>query len=473
MQIEKDFQHVQKLFENLLKHNLIAAQSGLTKLQNGQDYTLSIDLNYITTKYGIMVDEMAYFVDNKKKFGFEELSYNKFQNIVVGFKSIVSSLPAPVDNTSFDDLLDSYGVEFVAIFEQLFKEYYKQNDMLLNFASKRTFLNTNMEQYFLDVGKRIENDELFTLSNSAFLSDVGFLFLSYVKEAAQAYMNDYIDEEDSNVIKNIMMNDYASPIQLNFTLFYNKKTNNLDVRYDFISAFDKTFNKYLYNILNKKIIKTVLLSHFIKHNFEQMVLKANFNKNGEKSDYQNTITQIQDLLNKIRNVQYEIPSLKIEHGDEISLEYIQNDIFNMGIKYSVLENMLKTLSLEDYKFIHEKWVMQFAYDIIYNNIVNFNPNNKKLIQKYDICNHLLFTEIYDNFYEIMEQVEDTLTQIAPLLSDENEDEDDMFDDIDDKLFKPKLIDINKKFSMSKEAMTEEEQLQLLSTLDTDDVKKIN
>ena len=359
MQIEKDFQHVQKLFENLLKHNLIAAQSGLTKLQNGQDYTLSIDLNYITTKYGIMVDEMAYFVDNKKKFGFEELSYNKFQNIVVGFKSIVSSLPAPVDNTSFDDLLDSYGVEFVAIFEQLFKEYYKQNDMLLNFASKRTFLNTNMEQYFLDVGKRIENDELFTLSNSAFLSDVGFLFLSYVKEAAQAYMNDYIDEEDSNVIKNIMMNDYASPIQLNFTLFYNKKTNNLDVRYDFISAFDKTFNKYLYNILNKKIIKTVLLSHFIKHNFEQMVLKANFNKNGEKSDYKTTTPQIQDYLNKLRNVQYEIPSLKIEHGDEISLEYIQNDIFNMGIKYSVLENMLKTLSLEDYKFIHEKWVIVF------------------------------------------------------------------------------------------------------------------
>ena len=67
MQIEKDFQHFQKLFENLLKHNLIAAQSSLTKLQNGQDYTLSIDLNYITTKYGIMVDEMAYFVDNKKK----------------------------------------------------------------------------------------------------------------------------------------------------------------------------------------------------------------------------------------------------------------------------------------------------------------------------------------------------------------------------------------------------------------------
>ena len=52
MQIEKDFQHFQKLFENLLKHNLIAAQSSLTKLQNGQDYTLSIDLNYITTKYG-------------------------------------------------------------------------------------------------------------------------------------------------------------------------------------------------------------------------------------------------------------------------------------------------------------------------------------------------------------------------------------------------------------------------------------
>ena len=471
MQIEKDFQHFQKLFENLLKHNLIAAQSSLTKLQNGQDYTLSIDLNYITTKYGI-IDEMAYFVDNKKKFGFDELSYNKFQNIVAGFKSIVSSLPAPVDNNSFDDLLDSYGVEFVAIFEQLFKEYYKQNDNLLNFSSKKSFFNTNMEQYFLDIGNYIEKNDLFTLSNSAFLSDVGFLFLSYIKEAAQAYMNDHIDEEDSHVIKNIMMNDYSSPIQLNFTLYYNKKTNDLDVRYHFISAFDKTFNKYLYNILNKKIIKTVLLSLLIKHNFEQMTLKAIFNKNGEKGDYKNTITQIKDLLNKTSNTQYEIPSLKIEYGDEISLDYIKNDMFNMSIKYGLLETVLKTLSLEDYKFVHNKWMMQFAYDIVYNNMVNFNPNNKKLIQKYDICNHLLFTEIYDNFYEIIDQVEDTLSQIAPMLSEDEEDNG-VFDDLDDKLFQPKLIDTKKQFSMSKETMTEEEKLQLLSTLDTDDVKKIN
>lgn len=472
MQIEKDFQHFQKLFENLLKHNLIAAQSSLTKLQNGQDYTLSIDLNYITTKYGIMVDEMAYFVDNKKKFGFDELSYNKFQNIVAGFKSIVSSLPTPVDNTSFDDLLDSYGVEFVAIFEQLFKEYYKQNDSLLNFSSKKSFFNTNMEQYFLDIGNYIETNDLLTLSNSAFLSDVGFLFLSYIKEAAQAYMNDHIDEEDSHVIKNIMMNDYSSPIQLNFTLFHNKKTNDLDVRYHFISAFDKTFNKYLYNILNKKIIKTVLLSLLIKHNFEQMTLKAIFNKNGEKGDYKNTITQIKDLLNKTSNTQYEIPSLKIEYGDEISLDYIKNDMFNMSIKYGLLETVLKTLSLEDYKFVHNKWMMQFAYDIVYNNMVNFNPNNKKLIQKYDICNHLLFTEIYDNFYEIIDQVEDTLSQIAPMLSEDEEDNG-VFDDLDDKLFQPKIIDTNKQFSMSKETITEEEKLQLLSTLDTDDVKKIN
>lgn len=472
MQIEKDFQHFQKLFENLLKHNLIAAQSSLTKLQNGQDYTLSIDLNYITTKYGIMVDEMAYFVDNKKKFGFDELSYNKFQNIVAGFKSIVSSLPAPVDNTSFDDLLDSYGVEFVAIFEQLFKEYYKQNDNLLNFSSKKSFFNTNMEQYFLDIGNYIETNDLLTLSNSVFLSDVGFLFLSYIKEAAQAYMNDHIDEEDSHVIKNIMMNDYSSPIQLNFTLFHNKKTNDLDVRYHFISAFDKTFNKYLYNILNKKIIKTVLLSLLIKHNFEQMTLKAIFNKNGEKGDYKNTITQIKDLLNKTSNTQYEIPSLKIEYGDEISLDYIKNDMFNMSIKYGLLETVLKTLSLEDYKFVHNKWMMQFAYDIVYNNMVNFNPNNKKLIQKYDICNHLLFTEIYDNFYEIIDQVEDTLSQIAPMLSEDEEDNG-VFDELDDKLFKPKLIDTKKQFSMSKETMTEEEKFQLLSTLDTDDVKKIN
>ena len=255
MQIEKDFQHFQKLFENLLKHNLMVTQSSLTKLQNGHDYTLSIDLNYITTKYGIMIDEMAYFVDNKKKFGLEKLSYNKFQNITAGFKSIVSSLPSSVDNTSFDDLLDSYGVEFVAVFEQLFKEYYKQNDTLLNFSSDRTFFNTNMEQYFLYIEKFIENDELLTLSNSEFLSDIGFFFLSYIKEIAQAYMNDHMDEEDYNVIKNIMMNDYASPIKLNFTLFHNKKTNNLDVRYTFISPFDKTFNKYLYNILNKKLLK--------------------------------------------------------------------------------------------------------------------------------------------------------------------------------------------------------------------------
>ena len=467
MQIEKDFQHFQKLFENLLKHNLMVTQSSLTKLQNGQDYTLSIDLNYITTKYGIMIDEMAYFVDNKKKFGLEKLSYNKFQNITAGFKSIVSSLPSSVDNTSFDDLLDSYGVEFVAVFEQLFKAYYKQNDTLLNFSSDRTFFNTNMEQYFLYIEKFIENDELLTLSNSEFLSDIGFFFLSYIKEIAQAYMNDHMDEEDYNVIKNIMMNDYASPIKLNFTLFHNKKTNNLDVRYTFISPFDKTFNKYLYNILNKKIIKTVLLSHLIKYNFEQMVLKESFNKNGERVDYQSTINQINDLLNKTSNTQYEIPSLKIEYGDEISLEYIKNDIFNMSIKYGLLEAVLKTLSLEKYKFVHDQWVMQFSYDIVYNNMVNFNPNNKKLTKKYDICNYLLFTEIYDNFYEIMDQVEDTLSQIAPMLSDE------IGDDIDDELFKEKTIDTNKRFSMNKENMTKKEYLELLSTLDTNDTKKIN
>lgn len=467
MQIEKDFQHFQKLFENLLKYNLMVTQSSLTTLQNGQDYTLSIDLNYITTKYGIMIDEMAYFVDNKKKFGLEQLSYNKFQNITAGFKSIVSSLPSSVDNTFFDDLLDSYGVEFVAVFEQLFKEYYKQNDMLLNFSSDRTFFNTNMEQYFLYIENFIENDKLLTLSNSEFLSDVGFFFLSYIKEIAQAYMNDHMDEEDYNVIKNIMMNDYASPIKLNFTLFHNKKTNNLDVRYTFISPFDKTFNKYLYNILNKKIIKTVLLSHLIKHNFEQMVLKESFNKNGERGDYQNTINQINDLLNKTSNTQYEIPSLKIEYGDEISLEYIKNDIFNMSIKYGLLESVLKTLSLEKYKFVHDQWMMQFSYEIVYNNMVNFNPNNKKLIKKYDICNYLLFTEIYDNFYEIMNQVEDTLSQIAPMLSDE------IGDDIDDELFKEKTIDTNKRFSMNKENMTKKEYLELLSTLDTNDTKKIN
>lgn len=467
MQIEKDFQHFQKLFENLLKHNLMATQSSLTTLQNGQDYTLSIDLNYITTKYGIMIDEMAYFVDNKKKFGLEQLSYNKFQNITAGFKSIVSSLPSSVDNTSFDDLLDSYGVEFVAVFEQLFKEYYKQNDILLNFSSDRTFFNTNMEQYFLYIENFIENDKLLTLSNSEFLSDVGFFFLSYIKEIAQAYMNDHMDEEDYNVIKNIMMNDYASPIKLNFTLFHNKKTNNLDVRYTFISPFDKTFNKYLYNILNKKVIKTVLLSHLIKHNFEQMVLKESFNKNGERGDYQNTINQINDLLNKTSNTQYEIPSLKIEYGDEISLEYIKNDIFNMSIKYGLLESVLKTLFLEKYKFVYDQWMMQFSYEIVYNNMVNFNPNNKKLIKKYDICNYLLFTEIYDNFYEIMNQVEDTLSQITPMLSDE------IGDDIDDELFKEKTIDTNKRFSMNKETMTKKECLELLSTLDTNDTKKIN
>ena len=467
MQIEKDFQHFQKLFENLLKHNLMVTQSSLTKLQNGQDYTLSIDLNYITTKYGIMIDEMAYFVDNKKKFGLEKLSYNKFQNITAGFKSIVSSLPSSVDNTSFDDLLDSYGVELVAVFEQLFKEYYKQNDTLLNFSSDRTFFNTNMEQYFLYIEKFIENDELLTLSNSEFLSDIGFFFLSYIKEIAQAYMNDHMDEEDYNVIKNIMMNDYASPIKLNFTLFHNKKTNNLDVRYTFISPFDKTFNKYLYNILNKKIIKTVLLSHLIKYNFEQMVLKESFNKNSERVDYQSTINQINDLLNKTSNTQYEIPSLKIEYGDEISLEYIKNDIFNMSIKYGLLEAVLKTLSLEKYKFVHDQWVMQFSYDIVYNNMVNFNPNNKKLTKKYDICNYLLFTEIYDNFYEIMDQVEDTLSQIAPMLSDE------IGDDFDDELFKEKIIDTNKRFSMNKETMTKKEYLELLSTLDTHDTKKMN
>ena len=119
-------------------------------------------------------------------------------------------------------------------------------------------------------------------------------------------------------------------------------------------------------------------------------------------------------MNKTSNTQYEIPSLKIEYGDEISLDYIKNDMFNMSIKYGLLETVLKTLSLEDYKFVHNKWMMQFAYDIVYNNMVNFNPNNKKLIQKYDICNHLLFTEIYDNFYEIIDQVEDTLSQIAPM-----------------------------------------------------------
>ena len=144
----------------------------------------------------------------------------------------------------------------------------------------------------------------------------------------------------------------------------------------------------------------------------------------------------------------------------------------MSIKYGLLETVLKTLSLEDYKFVHNKWMMQFAYDIVYNNMVNFNPNNKKLIQKYDICNHLLFTEIYDNFYEIIDQVEDTLSQIAPMLSEDEEDNG-VFDDLDDKLFQPKLIDTKKQFSMSKETMTEEEKLQLLSTLDTDDVKKIN
>ena len=192
----------------------------------------------------------------------------------------------------------------------------------------------------------------------------------------------------------------------------------------------------------------------------------------KKGIIKNTITQIKALLNKTSNTQYEIPSLKIEYGDEISLDYIKNDMFNMSIKYGLLETVLKTLSLEDYKFVHNKWMMQFAYDIVYNNMVNFNPNNKKLIQKYDICNHLLFTEIYDNFYEIIDQVEDTLSQIAPMLSEDEEDNG-VFDDLDDKLFQPKLIDTKKQFSMSKETMTEEEKFQLLSTLDTDDVKKIN
>ena len=152
---------------------------------------------------------------------------------------------------------------------------------------------------------------------------------------------------------------------------------------------------------------------------------------------------------------------------EISLEYIKNDIFNMSIKYGLLESVLKTLSLEKYKFVYDQWMMQFSYEIVYNNMVNFNPNNKKLIKKYDICNYLLFTEIYDNFYEIMNQVEDTLSQITPMLSDE------IGDDIDDELFKEKTIDTNKRFSMNKETMTKKECLELLSTLDTNDTKKIN
>ena len=210
-----------------------------------------------------------------------------------------------------------------------------------------------------------------------------------------------------------------------------------------------------------------MLSHLIKYNFEQMILKESFNKNGERVDYQNTINQINDLLNKTSNTQYEIPSLKIEYGDEISLEYIKNDIFNMSIKYGLLEAVLKTLSLEKYKFVHDQWMMQFSYDIVYNKMVNFNPNNKKLTKKYDICNYLLFTEIYDNFYEIMDQVEDTLSQIAPMLSDE------IGDDFDDELFKEKIIDTNKSFSMNKETMTKKEYLELLSTLDTHDTKKMN
>ena len=46
---------------------------------------------------------------------------------------------------------------------------------------------------------------------------------------------------------------------------------------------------------------------------------------------------------------------------------------------------------------------------------------------------------------------------------EDEEDNGVFDDLDDKLFQPKLIDTKKQFSMSKETMTEEEKFQLLST----------
>ena len=56
---------------------------------------------------------------------------------------------------------------------------------------------------------------------------------------------------------------------------------------------------------------------------------------------------------------------------------------------------------------------------------------------------------------------------------EDEEDNGVFDDLDDKLFQPKIIDTNKQFSMNRKTMTEEEMAKMLAALDTNDTKKLN
>lgn len=460
--------------------------------ESGGEAFFAIELNAIQSQYGVMVDELAFFNNNVHLIP-EAMDYTEYQQICADFRSLLKFRHEEENSNEeyvygVDILLTEYGTNCLKKLNSHVNEYFKSNIKLMNdLRHDLSYDQMNIDEYLFDLSNYIQpSGSVLTRHN------MKFLFLLYIKELYQLYLNRIFNQLQVNNKKESNHLHDACDFILNETLELHigvKYQDNMKIVIE--SNFNnKQHTHHLYQIfmnnIDKNFVHYAILSNWLEHHIAGCnKIKANWTQAMEfmsnlinKKLSKKVLDKIQSIkindktsylylfkllmmalyqsshFNKQKNENNQLVIDESNEFDDEKLKKELNDLFKVKLNEFILDWLVENI---EYPLHFLRTIMNLhLIELLQANEIEIHKNE---VSYYDIfiCNVLyeFSDEILENYSNLLNEIEEIHNQIS--------------EDLDEDIIKPATQPI---LSVVTGKLSKKEQEALLEKFEVDG-KKVN